>query len=112
MKQPRNLREDEKALIADLIRAHDGPERLLESLADSRVEDMEDGGMGGVRFFARDGQLRHFGTQLLEVEFLDADGVALIVAINLDGQGELYELDLWKVDFSPLIRFPSTSKKP
>jgi hypothetical protein len=29
-----------------------------------------------------------------------------MVVVNLDHQGELFELDLWKVDFPPLKRFP------
>lgn len=109
MKLPRFLREDERALIAELIKRNNGPVRLLSSLSDCRVEEMDGGGMGGLRFCVEGGSLRHFGEQLLEAKFLDADGVALMVAINLDEYAELYELDIWKVDFSPLIRFPSIS---
>jgi hypothetical protein len=32
--------------------------------------------------------------------------VPVSVALNLDEQGELYELDIWKMDFSPLQRIP------
>jgi len=44
---------------------------------------------------------------LAEAEFQDADGVALSITINVDQHGSLFEMDVWKVDFTPLIRLPS-----
>jgi hypothetical protein len=33
--------------------------------------------------------------------FKDIDGTPVSAALNVDQQGNLYELDIWKVDFSP-----------
>jgi hypothetical protein len=44
--------------------------------------------------------------QVAEAEAKDADGVSVLITINTDKQGKLYELDMWKVDFNPLIRWP------
>ena len=66
------------------------------------VEEMNDGGMGSLRFVGRAD--RRFGRCIGEAEFDDADGVPVSVALNVDQYGELFELDLWKVDFSPLNR--------
>ncbi len=47
---------------------------------------------------------------LAEREFIDVDGIPIIVAINLHDRGELYELDIWTVDFSPLKQYPVVTK--
>jgi hypothetical protein len=102
----RRLRNNEQTLLTELISETLQATQLLSFLADVRVEEMNDGGMGSLRFYPSDTRPRCFGEQLVEREFIDADGVPVIVAINLDNYGELYELDIWKVDFSPLQRFP------
>src|SRR2546421_11169790 len=66
------------------------------------VEDMNDGGMGSLLFVGSAD--RRFGKCIGEAEFDDADGVLVSVALNIDQRGKLFELDLWKVDFSPLQR--------
>ena len=44
---------------------------------------------------------------IAEKEFLDSDGVPISVTLNIDDDGLLYELDIWKVDFSPIIKYPN-----
>jgi len=110
MSQSRLLRADEKALLAALISKAHGPEDLIKSLSDCRVEEMSDGGMGSLRFSPQDGRPRRLGERLLDAEFADVDGVPIMVRVNLDDCGELYELDIWKVDFSPVVRFPSVGE--
>lgn len=82
---------------------------LLVSKGDSRpvsatVQDMRDGGMGSLRFSGS--EQRRYGSTLAEAEFKDADGTPVSVALMLDEAGDLFELDIWKVDFSPLVRIP------
>ncbi len=73
-----------------------------------RVRSMQDGEMGSLSLFpnGETTEDRKFGERISEYQFLDADGVDVIVSLNLDNKGELFELDVWKTDFSPLIRFP------
>lgn len=109
MNKLRKLRDDERALLVALIppsHAH----HLISSLDDAIVEEMSDGGMGSLLFHRSDNAPRHLGKQLIEKELSDIDGVPVIVTINLDNHGALYELDIWKVDFSPLKQFPSIAK--
>ncbi|MGU7771833.1 DUF6984 family protein [Burkholderia sp. MR1-5-21] len=106
----RRLRDDERVLLVALIAGGPKASDLLASLDDAVVEEMNDGGMRGVLFCRPDDKPRHLGKQLVEKEFVDIDGVPVMVAVNLDDHGELYELDIWKVDFSPLKRFPSVIK--
>lgn len=34
---------------------------------------------------------------------MDQDGVDVIATLSLDNYGDLFELDVWKVDFSPVV---------
>jgi hypothetical protein len=69
--------------------------------------DMKDGNMGSIRF-ARDGP-RVLGKVLAEAQYTGEDGVCVSIAINADNKGDLFEVDFWKVDFSPLKRYPNRS---
>lgn len=72
------------------------------------VSPMDDGGMGSL-LLCPDGKIingRKFGRTLHEVEFKDVDHVVVLAALNLDQHGDLFELDIWKVTFDPLIRLP------
>jgi hypothetical protein len=76
-------------------------------LENSEVEEMLDGGMGSIRFVNEQLHERHLGKVLGEAKFMDADGTLVQISINLDQNGGLFEVDFWKVDFSPLFRYPS-----
>lgn len=103
----RDLNENEKRLLRLLVaRAGLGLEPgWAESL---QVKEQEDGGMGslllgpGLVF----DEERKFGRAAAEVQFQDEDGVDVIATLNLDKGGGLFELDIWKVDFTPLVRIP------
>jgi hypothetical protein len=89
----RQIRQEEKNLILFL---------LTQIFADknyqipSHVSDLNDGGMGSV--------------QLIQMEYIDLDGQRLIITLTENENQELFELDFWKVDFSPLKKFPSPEK--
>lgn len=102
----RNLSPDELRLIDFLI--HDAkdyvaPQGWKERL---RVADMTDGGMGSLYLLLEGSNEinRSFGKQASECRFADEDGVEVIASLNLDQYGNLYELDVWKADFSKLIK--------
>lgn len=76
----------------------------VESL---RVSDMNDGGMGSLLFKTTKPD-RTYGRTLSEGWFKDEDGFPVLVAINLDRDDEIFELDSWKVDFSPRRRLPES----
>ncbi|RYY65682.1 MAG: hypothetical protein EOO12_06305 [Chitinophagaceae bacterium] len=97
--QPRPIRQDEQALIEHL---------LLQIGAGSayhipgEVEDLDDGGMGSIQL-SRNGQ--HAG-DLVKVNYIDEDGQAVLIVLTRNQFDELFDLDIWKVDFTPLRRFP------
>ena len=76
-----------------------------EKLEEVKIEDMDDGGMGSIMFCGNAD--RRFGQKIVEAKYVDADGILVFIAVNLDNHGKLYELDFWKADFSSIISYPS-----
>ena len=72
------------------------------------VTPMDDGGMGSLVLNLGDdlNSNRRMGSQVSECSVLDEDGVEVLATLNLDENGELFELDVWKVNYEPLIKLP------
>jgi|CXWL01.1.fsa_nt_gi hypothetical protein len=77
---------------------------LSDRVHGSFVTPMNDGGMGSLRFASN--RLERRAKQVSHGRARDIDGVQLDLTINVDQDGDLFELDIWKVDFSPIQRFP------
>lgn len=70
---------------------------------------MNDGNMGSLKLCPDgiyDNKREYIQSFVSEYEFKDKDGVDVVASLFLDKEGNLYELDIWKVDFSKLIAFP------
>lgn len=70
------------------------------------VKQMDDGGMGSFLIFQDNRsskESRKFGRQASEYQFDDEDGVPILVSLNLDEKGDLFEVDVWKTDYSAVI---------
>ena len=70
------------------------------------VAEMTDG-MGSLLLIPKGqkNQNRLFGKEISEVQFHDADGMLVSVSLNIDQDGFLFELDVWRVDFGKVISF-------
>lgn len=100
----RPLRQDEQGLLRALLECRSDFHSLEEQIAHGLVFDMLDGGMGSV-LFAGD-ESRSLGVLLAEAEYVDADGILVSIVVNADQLGRLFEVDVWKVDFSGLKQYP------
>ena len=100
----RLLRIEGDAFVRALLQHVTDSERLLRQLDRAQVRDMDDGGMGSLEF-AGD-SFRSLGWCLVKASYLDSDGMPVSIALNLDTNGQLYELDMWRVDFAPLRQYP------
>ena len=107
--QGRPLRPSERELIERMLTGQDVKPGVAAKLPSVLVEDMQDGGMGSIRFLTSDHSARHLGKVIAQAEYVDDDGVLVSIVINADHENELYEVDFWKVDFSPLNRYPKAS---
>ena len=64
-------------------------------------------GWGAFRFYnGRERSPLDYGGEIAEAAFQDADGVPVSITLNVDKFGDLFEMDVFKADFSPLIRYP------
>jgi len=100
------LRPAERALLEGMLEASESNGALLQELDEVLLQGMNDGGMGSLRVWRGTHDKRLFGGVAAEAEFNDADGTLVLASIYLDREGRFYELDMWKVDFSPLKKIP------
>ena len=101
----RRLNFNERKYIEEMIKSSGGGRPLVARLDDVMVESIQDGGMGSLLFLsARPGRI--LGKEIARGEFKDEDGVWVMAVLSLDNFGDLYELDVWKTDFSKLKSFP------
>ena len=101
-----------KAYEIELIKAllitnSKSTEIIIPALDTVLVQELDDGGMGGLRFMSPIADSdRSLGKTVAEAEFLDEDGVPVSIQLNLDKNNQIFELDVWKVDYSPVSRWP------
>ena len=72
------------------------------------VRPMDDGEMGSLYLFPQGkiNESRKLGRQISEFQFTDIDGVEVIASLNVDVDGVLSELDIWKTNFETLVKLP------
>ena len=103
----RRLRDEEKAIICKLLKGTPLEGDAVPTALEAQVCDMADGGMGSIRFQQKTAREAAFGREIAEGAFQDADGVPVSVTLTVDEAGNLFELDVFKADGSPLVRYPS-----
>ena len=69
---------------------------------------MVDGDMGSLYLFPQGkiNESRKLGRQISEFQFTDIDGVEVIASLNVDVDGVLFELDIWKTNFEKFVKLP------
>lgn len=99
--------DSELRLLRCLVKATRSPlaDRFLEGIL---VESMNDGGMGSLRLLSADNSGRQavFHHVASECRFRDRDGVDVIASLYVDANGDPFELDMWKVTYTPLLEIP------
>ena len=106
--QERLLRQEEKDLVRQLVERTQKGNEVLESLHSIKVVDLSDGGMGSVRTGPLNDEKRK-AIPIASANYADSDDILISVQINCDESGRLLEIDIWKTDFSPVIRYPSSA---
>jgi hypothetical protein len=102
----RKLKKEEIDLIAFLLRDKHEYKQFIDELDNLLVEEMNDGGMGSLRFISKSNKKSILKDEVSIINLKDADGVPVRFALNLNTNGEIYELDVFKGDFSQLKQFP------
>ncbi len=95
-----NISEEQLILLEAL--AHKAgillPTGILE------VIPLNDGNMGSFQIGSNSHQMKE---QVAEIHFCDEDGVEVSAALNTDSNNELFEVDIFKGDFSLLKKWPT-----
>ena len=103
----RELREDELRVLRKMLTQTGVGTGFEEKLASVKVQTMADGEMGSIRFYnGRNRSPLDYGGEIAEAAFQDIDGMPVSVTLSVDKTGQLFEMDVFKADFSPLIRYP------
>ncbi|WP_207762377.1 DUF6984 family protein [Niveispirillum lacus] len=100
----RRLRSSEIALLKELLSKCSSLHLIDGGLDDILVRDMNDGGMGSILFSGDENRI--IGGSIVDADYFDSDGVLVNISVNVDNSGKIYEVDFWKVDFSPLLVYP------
>ncbi|HEY4195299.1 MAG TPA: hypothetical protein VGM63_07175 [Mucilaginibacter sp.] len=106
LEEERDIRQEELTLVEYLIsQATNVPNGLI---IPTRVFTMKDGRMGSIKFKTED----HLGYQrdLITAHYRDTDDISILISLDLNVANQLFELDFFKGDFSPLIEYPIPEK--
>lgn len=109
MTELRKLSDRERVVVEALLEwAPSEWRELMGKLDVVRVREMDDGGMGSLRFECAESLAnRTLGPRIAGAEFEDEDGVPVSIVLNADQDHQLFELDVWKVNFDRLMAWPS-----
>lgn len=103
MLQLRKIREHERNLIVFLL------QKLNLNLADypinEDVDEYEGGVMGSIGLGNPD--VSPYDGDLIQANYVDSDGLEVVITLTKDANNQLLDLDFWKVDFSKLITYPT-----
>jgi len=75
------------------------------------VANMNDG-MGSLLLIPEEqkNDERLFKAQISEAIFKDSDGIDVLLSLNIDKEGYLFELDVWKVNYEKVISYANMVK--
>ncbi len=103
MHQIRNINKKEMVIVEYLVKLAN---YSLSEISELFVMPLNDWGMGSFTIFQNKteiGENRNFGKQISEYEFIDDDNVPVLVSLNVDENNHLFEVDIWKVNYDPVI---------
>ena len=105
MKQSRALNKEEIDLIEYLARKAKYPLSKYW-YNEFKASPMDDGGMGSILLIPNK-LLQHprmFKAQISDCLLKDTDGIAILISLNIDQNNCLFELDIWKSDYSSVTK--------
>ncbi len=103
----RPLTDGEANLLKILLANKKSQYLQLKTYFSNDIVTLDDGGMGSFLFFNEKNEENNLKIiPISEYQFNDKDGVPVLATLYSYSDGRLYELDIWKADFSPLLAYP------
>jgi hypothetical protein len=56
-----------------------------------------------------DPEISPYAGDIIQAKYVDSDGKEVVLTLTQDQNGQLLDLDFWKVDFSKLLTYPKTT---
>lgn len=103
MAQIRHINKKESKIVQYLTKLANYPFVLNNEIL---VMSQNDSGMGSFTIFQNGNDKmknRKFGRRISEYEFIDDDNIPVLVSLNVDEDDGLFEVDIWKANYSPVI---------
>lgn len=102
MTERRKIKDEEINIIIFLL------ERLGLKLVDypisTLVDEYEGYIMGSIGL--GNPEVSPYAGDLIQAKYMDSDGKEVTITLTMDENGQLLDLDFWKVDFSKLLVYP------
>ncbi|MCS4226929.1 hypothetical protein M2408_003043 [Sphingobacterium sp. BIGb0165] len=70
---------------------------------------MDDSGMGSLQVIVEGKDHRRYGGTVADMDSHDVDGMYLLISVIVDTDDNFYKLDIFKGDFSPLLKILDVS---
>ena len=102
MKERRKIKEDEINLIVFLL--NKVGLAAVEYPINELVEEYEGYVMGSIGL--GNPEVSPYAGDLIQAKYIDSDGKEVAITLTMDENGQLLDLDFWKVDFSKLLVYP------
>ena len=102
MNPRRRIKEEEIALIEFLLERADL--KLSNFAIPELVDEYEGYVMGSMGL--GDPEISGYDGDLIQAKYMDSDEKEVVITLTKDQNGQLLDLDFWKVDFSKLILYP------
>lgn len=104
----RSLTKDERNLIQLLLKNTNPKYSKLNIYFPNNVITLDDGGMGSFKFvYPQEETPTNMDIiPISEYQFYDKDDILVLATLYSFSNGQLYELDIWKTDFSSLLSYP------
>ena len=105
MREKRPIRQNERDLIDFLLKQLELDPK--DYPVDEYVDEYEGGKMGSISL---GGDVDAYLEDLIQVEYIDSDEIAVVITLTKDEKNHLLDLDFWKIDFSKLIDYPTPDR--
>lgn len=56
------------------------------------------------------GNVNGYAGDLIQAEYVDIDDTPVVITLTQDTDGQLLDLDFWKVDFTKLLEYPTPDR--
>jgi hypothetical protein len=102
MNERRKIKEEEINLIVFLL--NKVGLTAIEYPINELVEEYEGYVMGSIGL--GNPKVCPYAGDLIQAKYIDTDGKEVAITLTMDENGQLLDLDFWKVDFSKLLVYP------